>query len=105
MSRDSLKGNYRICDILVTCRATCCINTRKTQVVDNYITQLCNEHYEWIKAGAPPPPPPLPRHQPLSMSDLYQGSRLTFGAFPLHGTARYGSFLGGFPLGTVPGTW
>ncbi len=24
---------------------------------------------------------------------------------PLHGTARYGSLLGGFPLGTVPGTW
>ncbi len=22
-----------------------------------------------------------------------------------HGTARYGSLLGGFPLGTVPGTW
>ncbi len=30
---------------------------------------------------------------------------LTYGAFPLHGTARYGSLLGGFPLGTVPGTW
>ncbi len=34
----------------------------------------------------------------------------TYGAFPLHGTARYGtvrygSLLGGFPLGTVPGTW
>ncbi len=34
----------------------------------------------------------------------------SFGAFPLHGTARYGtvrygSLLGGFPLGTVPGTW
>ncbi len=33
-----------------------------------------------------------------------------YGAFPLHGTARYGtvrygSLLGGFPLGTVPGTW
>ncbi len=28
----------------------------------------------------------------------------TIGAFPLHGTARYGSLLGGFPLGTVPGT-
>ncbi len=30
------------------------------------------------------------------------------GAFPLHGTARYGSVrftFGGFPLGTVPGTW
>ncbi len=26
-------------------------------------------------------------------------------AFPLHGTARHGSLLGGFPLGTVPGTW
>ncbi len=22
-----------------------------------------------------------------------------------HGTVRYGSLLGGFPLGTVPGTW
>ncbi len=30
---------------------------------------------------------------------------LSNGAFPLHGTARYGSLLGGFPLGTVPGTW
>ncbi len=33
----------------------------------------------------------------------------TNGAFPLHGMARYGtvqygSLLGGFPLGTVPGT-
>ncbi len=31
--------------------------------------------------------------------------RTPIGAFPLHGTARYGSLLGGFPLGTVPGTW
>ncbi len=30
---------------------------------------------------------------------------VTYGAFPLHGTARYGSLLGGFPLGTVPGTF
>ncbi len=22
-----------------------------------------------------------------------------------HGTVRYGSLLGGFPLGTLPGTW
>ncbi len=22
-----------------------------------------------------------------------------------HGTVQYGSLLGGFPLGTVPGTW
>ncbi len=29
----------------------------------------------------------------------------SYGAFPLHGTVRYGSLLGGFPLGTVPGTW
>ncbi len=29
----------------------------------------------------------------------------SYGAFPLHGTARYGSLLGGFPLGTVPGTF
>ncbi len=34
----------------------------------------------------------------------------TISAFPLHGTARdgtvrYGSLFGGFPLGTVPGTW
>ncbi len=33
------------------------------------------------------------------------GDQETYGAFPLHGTARYGSLLGGFPLGTVPGTW
>ncbi len=31
--------------------------------------------------------------------------RTPIGAFPLHGTARYGSLLGGFPLGTVPGTF
>ncbi len=30
--------------------------------------------------------------------------KATIGAFPLNGTARYGSPLGGFPLGTVPGT-
>ncbi len=30
---------------------------------------------------------------------------LIYGAFPLHGTTRYGSLLGGFPLGTVPGTF
>ncbi len=38
---------------------------------------------------------------------LSNGSRCTlisYGAFPLHGTVRYGSPLGGFPLGTVPGT-
>ncbi len=33
----------------------------------------------------------------------------TYGAFPLHGKAWYGfgtvHFLGGFPLGTLPGTW
>ncbi len=29
----------------------------------------------------------------------------TNGAFPLHGTVQYGSLLGSFPLGTVPGTW
>ncbi len=29
----------------------------------------------------------------------------TNGAFPLHGTVQYGSLLGGFPLGKVPGTW
>ncbi len=38
-----------------------------------------------------------------SMREL--GELLIYGAFPLHGTARYGSLLGGFPLGTVPGTW
>ncbi len=32
------------------------------------------------------------------------GEHKSNGAFPLHGTARYGSLLGGFPLGTVPGT-
>ncbi len=32
------------------------------------------------------------------MGDIY-------GAFTLHGTARFGSLLGGFPLGTVPGTF
>ncbi len=31
--------------------------------------------------------------------------RSSYGDFPLHGTAQYGSLLGGgFPLGTVPGT-
>ncbi len=36
----------------------------------------------------------------------------SYGAFPLHGTVQYGSvqfstvhFRGGFPLGTVPGTF
>ncbi len=30
---------------------------------------------------------------------------LLYGAFPLHGTVQSGSLLGGFLLGTVPGTW
>ncbi len=39
------------------------------------------------------------------VNDLQRaGTKVTNGAFPLHGTARYGSLLGGFPLGTVPGT-
>ncbi len=29
----------------------------------------------------------------------------TIGAFPLHCTVQYGSLLGGFPLGTVTGTF
>ncbi len=33
-----------------------------------------------------------------------KGPQITNGAFPLHGTVPYGSLLGGFPLGTVPGT-
>ncbi len=32
-------------------------------------------------------------------------TEFSYGAFPLHCTVRYGSLLGGFPLGTVPGTW
>ncbi len=40
------------------------------------------------------------------VNDLQRaGTKVTNGAFPLHGTVRYGSLLGGFPLGTVPGTW
>ncbi len=31
--------------------------------------------------------------------------QVSFGAFPLHGTVRFVSLLGGFPLGTVPGTF
>ncbi len=37
----------------------------------------------------------------LVLGTLFGG---TNGAFPLHGTERFGSLLGGFPLGTVPGT-
>ncbi len=41
---------------------------------------------------------------------VVETDKVIYGAFPLHGTARYGtvrygSLLGGFPLGTVPGTW
>ncbi len=41
----------------------------------------------------------------LAMLEYKCANKATYGAFPLHGTARYGSLLGGFPLGTVPGTW
>ncbi len=45
----------------------------------------------------------------LERAQVRLGESSTYGAFPLHGTARYGtvrygSLLGGFPLGTVPGT-
>ncbi len=36
----------------------------------------------------------------------YQGCHMAlFHCMVRHGTVRYGSLLGGFPLGTVPGTW
>ncbi len=38
--------------------------------------------------------PPRPRY-PMAL----------FHCMVRHGTVRYGSLLGGFPLGTVPGTW
>ncbi len=44
------------------------------------------------------------RHTHTLKHSLTHTHTHTYGAFPLHGTARYGSLLGGFPLGTVPGT-
>ncbi len=41
----------------------------------------------------------------LPLNSCAQQKHVLFGTFPLHGTARYGSLLGGFPLGTVPGTF
>ncbi len=43
----------------------------------------------------------------LTRAEAFLGHVNTNGAFPLHGTARYGTvhFWGGFPLGTVPGTF
>ncbi len=41
---------------------------------------------------------------PVLQTQLVYKRVYSIGAFPLHGTARYGSLLGGFPLGTVPGT-
>ncbi len=50
--------------------------------------------------------PPLIWYVESHESDLStRKTEGTNGAFPLHGTARYGSLLGGFPLGTVLGTW
>ncbi len=36
---------------------------------------------------------------------VYKGFMVLFHCMVRHGTVRYGSLLGGFPLGTVPGTW
>ncbi len=49
--------------------------------------------------------PPLTPGLFQSEPEVKQGFCTANGAFPLHGTAWYGSLLGGFPLGTVPGTW
>ncbi len=47
------------------------------------------------------------RHGGLCLLTVVSGSipGPIYGAFPLHGTVQYGSLLGGFPLGTVPGTF
>ncbi len=50
---------------------------------------FCNVTYSTIQKG----------------SARFAFSLVSYGAFPLHGTVRYGSLLGGFPLSTVPGTW
>ncbi len=53
----------------------------------------------------------VPRNEICWLGDSTLLEKLTLsprhsnGAFPLHGTVRYGSLLGDFPLGTVPGTW
>ncbi len=41
----------------------------------------------------------------MGMGVGHQEPPQTNDAFLLHGMARYSSLLGGFPLGTVPGTW
>ncbi len=37
--------------------------------------------------------------------ELWPNLMALFHCMVRHGTVRYGSLLGGFPLGTVPGTW
>ncbi len=40
-----------------------------------------------------------------ALKELYGNIMALFHCMVRHGTVRYGSLLGGFPLGTVPGTW
>ncbi len=67
----------------------------------------CDSHYRWQVRRC------FGHMKSARRNSLIQGVVLTmfgstYGAFPLHGTARYGTVrftFGGFPLGTVPGTW
>ncbi len=49
------------------------------------------------------------QHNPFHCSVRYLGENrwlmALFHCMVRHGTVRHGSLLGGFPLGTVPGTW
>ncbi len=44
-------------------------------------------------------------HAPCALNSFNTILLALFHCMVRHGTVRYGSLLGGFPLGTVPGTW
>ncbi len=48
---------------------------------------------------------PLPCRIWIHTEGRYEPLMALFHCMVRHGTVRYGSLLGGFPLGTVPGTW
>ncbi len=49
--------------------------------------------------------PYIPDLQPSVLRSGYARLMVLFHCMVQHVTVQYGSLLGGFPLGTVPGTW
>jgi len=82
----------------------------KDKCIEQSTKQATNFWHKWnpIENGARVSEP---RHE-TETQDMSTGIRTPrfntmalFHCMVRHGTVRYGSLLGGFPLGTVPGTW